>query len=153
MTSPMSGRAKSGLFDCLLDLHPRRVIGWTISNRMKKDLAISALNMAIALGRPRTGCIHHTDTSSQYCLHNYQKILCNHGLVVVMRGKGNRDDNSTVESFFKSLKAELVWHRSCRTRRYVRVDLFAYINGLYNPRRRHSACSWKSPVAFERKPA
>ena len=137
----------------ILDLHSRRVIGWAISNRMKKDLAIRALNMAIALRKPPRGCIHHTDRGSQYCSHDYQKILRNHGLVASMSGKGNCYDNAAVESFFKSLKAELVWRRNWQTRRDVEVAIFEYINGFYNPRRRHSALGWKSPVAFERKAA
>ena len=70
-----------------------------------------------------------------------------------MSGKNNCYDNSAVESFFKSLKAELVWRRNWQTRREVEVALFGYINGFYNPRRRHSAISWKSPVAFEQKAA
>jgi len=137
----------------ILDLHSRRVIGWAISNRMKKDLAIRALNMAIALRRPPKGCIHHTDRGSQYCSHDYQKILRNQGLKASMSGKGNCYDNAAVESFFKSLKAEMVWRRNWQTRREVEVAIFEYINGFYNPRRRHSALGWKSPVAFERKAA
>ena len=70
-----------------------------------------------------------------------------------MSGKGNCYDNSAVESFFKSLKAELVWRRDWQTRRQVEVTLFEYINGFDNPRRKHSALGWKSPVAFERKAA
>ena len=84
----------------ILDLHSRRVIGWAISNRMKKDLAIRALNMAIALRRPPRGCIHHTDRGSQYCSHDYQKILRKHGLTASMSGKGNCYDNAVVETFF-----------------------------------------------------
>jgi putative transposase len=137
----------------ILDLHSRRVIGWAISNRMKKDLAIRALNMAIALRRPPKGCIHHTDRGSQYCSHDYQKVLRKHGLTVSMSGKGNCYDNAAVGSFFKFFKAEMVWRRNWQTRREVEVALFEYINGFYNPRRRHSALGWKSPVAFERKAA
>jgi hypothetical protein len=70
-----------------------------------------------------------------------------------MSGKGNCYDNAAVESFFKSLKAEMIWRRNWQTRREVEVALFEYINGFYNPRRRHSALGWKSPVAFERKAA
>lgn len=137
----------------ILDLHSRRVIGWAISNRMKKDLAIRALNMAIALRRPPRGCIHHTDRGSQYCSHDYQKVLRKHGLKASMSGKGNCYDNAAVESFFKSLKAEMIWRRNWQTSREVEVAIFEYINGFYNPRRRHSALGWKSPVAFERKAA
>ena len=137
----------------IIDLFSRRVVGWAISNRMKQDLALRALNMAIALRGPPPGCIHHTDRGSQYCAHDYQKLLRKHGFKVSMSGKGNCYDNSAVESFFKSLKAELVWRRNWQTRREVEVALFEYINGFYNPRRKHSALGWKSPVAFEQRAA
>lgn len=137
----------------ILDLHSRRVIGWAVSNRMKRDLAIRALNMAIALRQPPKGCIHHTDRGSQYCSHDYQKLLRQHGFQVSMSGKGNCYDNSAVETFFKTIKAELIWRRSWQTRRDAELAIFQYINGFYNPRRRHSALGWKSPVAFERKVA
>jgi len=137
----------------ILDLHSRRVIGWAVSNRMKRDLAIQALKMAVALRQPPKGCIHHTDRGSQYCSHDYQKLLRQHGFRVSMSGKGNCYDNSAVEAFFKTIKAELIWRRSWETRRQAEIAIFEYINGFYNPRRRHSALGWKSPVAFERKVA
>jgi putative transposase len=137
----------------IIDLFSRRVVGWAISNRMKQDLALRALNMAIAIRRPPPSCIHHTDRGSQYCAHDYQKLLRKHGFQVSMSGKGNCYDNSAVESFFKSLKAELIWRRSWQTRREVEIALFEYINGFYNPRRKHSTLGWKSPVAFEKKAA
>ena len=87
----------------ILDLHSRRVIGWAVSNRMKRDLAIRALNMAIAFRSPPKGCIHHTDRGSQYCSHDYQKILRQHGFKVSMSGKGNCYDNAAVETFFKTI--------------------------------------------------
>lgn len=137
----------------IIDLYSRRVIGWAISNRIKQDLALRALNMAVALRRPPPGCIRHTDRGAQYCSHDYQKLLRKNGFKVSMSGKGNCYDNSAVESFFKSLKAELVWRRDWHTRRDVEIALFEYINGFYNPRRKHSALGWKSPVAFEQKAA
>lgn len=137
----------------IIDLFSRRVVGWAISNRMKQDLALRALSMAIAIRRPPPGCIHHTDRGSQYCAQDYQKMLRRHGFKVSMSGKGNCYDNSAVESFFKSLKAELVWRRNWQTRREVEIALFEYINGFYNPRRKHSALGWKSPVAFEQRAA
>ena len=136
-----------------LDLHSRRVIGWAVSNRMKRDLAIRALNMAVALRRPPKGCIHHTDRGSQYCSHDYQKILRQHGFQASMSGTGNCYDNAAVETFFKTIKAELLWQRSWRTRRDAEIAIFEYINGFYNPRRRHSALGWISPLAFEAKAA
>ncbi|OCX60538.1 integrase [Thioclava sp. SK-1] len=134
----------------IIDLYSRRVIGWAISNRMKQDLALRALDMATALRRPPPGCIHHTDRGAQYCAHEYQKRLRRHKLLPSMSGKGNFFDNSAVESFFKSLKAELIWRNAWQTRRDVEVAVFEYINGFYNPRRRHSALDGKSPVAFEK---
>lgn len=137
----------------ILDLHSRRVLGWAASNRMKRDLAIRALKMAIALRQPPRACIHHTDRGSQYCSHDYQKILRQYGFQVSMSGKGNCYDNSAVETFFKTIKAELIWRRPWQTRREAELAIFQYINGFYNPRRRYSTLGWKSPVAFERKVA
>ena len=87
----------------------------------------------------------------QPCSHDYQKILHHHGFKVSMSGKGNCYDNAEVETFFKTIRAELIWRRSRETRRQAEMAIFEYINGFYNPRRRHSALGWKSPVAFERK--
>ena len=131
-----------------------------------------AMNMAIALRRPPKGCIHHTDRGSQYCSHDYQKLMRQHGFKVSMSGKGNcyefkdglrsrSDDlgdhlkslNAAVETFFKTIKAEMLWQRSWKTRRDAEIAIFEYINGFYNPRRRHSALGWKSPLAFEAKAA
>ncbi|MEP0963368.1 MAG: IS3 family transposase [Roseobacter sp.] len=137
----------------ILDLHSRRVIGWAVSNRMKRDIAIRALKMAIAFRGPPKGCIHHTDRGSQYCSHDYQRVLRQHGFKVSMSGKGNCYDNAAVETFFKTIKAELIWRHPWETRRKAEMAIFEYINGFYNPRRRHSALGWKSPVAFERKVA
>ena len=137
----------------IIDLYSRRVVGWAVSNRMKKDLAIRALKMAINLRQPPKGCIHHTDRGSQYCSHDYQKLLKRHGFKVSMSRKGNCWDNAVVETFFKTVKAELIWRQPWYTRRQCEMALFQYINGFYNPRRRHSALGFKSPVTFERKAA
>ena len=133
----------------VLDLYSRRVIGWAVSNRMKCDLAIRALDMAVALRRPPRGCIHHSDRGSQYCSHDYQKRLRQHGFKISMSGKGNCYDNAAMETFFKTIKAELIWRHSWQTRRATEIAIFKYINGFYNPRRKHSALGWKSPLAFE----
>jgi len=137
----------------ILDLYSRRVIGWAVSNRMKQDLAIRALDMTVALRQPPEGCIHHTDRGSQYCSNAYQKRLKKHGFKVSMSGKGNCDDNSMVETFLKSIKAELIWRNRWDTRRQAEGAIFQYINSFYNPRRRHSSLGSKSPLAFERKAA
>jgi len=108
----------------ILDLHSRRVIGWAVSNRMKRDLAIRALNTAIAFRTPPKGCFHHTDRGRQYCSQDNQNILRQHGFMVSMSGKGNcydavlRRENSLPDcflillTFFKTIKAELVWRHS-----------------------------------------
>lgn len=137
----------------ILDLHWRRVIGWAVSNRMKRGLAIRALKMAIALRSPPRGCIIHSDRGSQDCSHDYQKVLREHGLKASMSGKGNCCDNAAVETVFKTIKAELIWRRTWGTRRQAETAIFQYINGFDNPRRRHSALGGKSPLAFERQVA
>ena len=136
-----------------LDLHSRPVVGLAVSNRMKRGLAIRALEMAIALRKPPKVCIHHFDRGSQDCSHNYQKIMRQNGLKASKSGTGNCYDIAVVESFFETIKAELLWQQSCRTRRDAEMAIFEYINGFYKPRRRHSALGWKSPLAFERKVA
>lgn len=137
----------------VIDLYSRRVIGWAVSKRMKRDLAIRALDTAVALRQPPKGCIHHTDRGSRYCSGDYQKRLKQHGFWVSMSGKCNCYDNSMVETFFKSLKAELIWRQKWETRRQAEGAIFQYINGFYNPRRRHSSLGGKSPLAFERRAA
>ena len=137
----------------ILDLRSWRVIGWAVSDRMKRDLAIRALKMAIALRSPPRGCIFHSDRGSQYCSYDYQNFLREHGLRVSMSGKGNCYDNAVVETFYKTIKAELVWRRTWETRRLAETTIFQYINGFYNPRRRHSALGGKSPLAFKRQAA
>ncbi len=99
---------------------------------------------------PPRECIFHSDRGSQYCSHDYQKVLRQNGFEVSMSGKGNCYDNAAVETFFKTIKAELIWRRSWATRRQAEMAIFEYINGFYNPRRRQPASGGKSPLAFER---
>ncbi len=114
----------------VMDLYSRRIVDWAVSNRMKKDLAIRALDMAVALRRPPKGCIHHSDRGSQYCSHDYQKLLKKHGFKVSMSGKGNCYDNAVVETFFKTIKAEMIWRNIWHTRKQAHIALFKYINGF-----------------------
>ena len=109
--------------------------------------------VAMALRQPPRGCSHHTDRGSQCCSGGCQNRITKHGVAVSMRAKGNCYDNPKVETFFKTIKAELIWRHSWETRRQAEMAIFEYINGFYNPRRRHSTLGWKSPVAFERKVA
>jgi putative transposase len=137
----------------ILDLHSRRVVGWAVSDRMKKDLAIRALDMAVNLRKPPKGCIFHSDRGSQYAAYDYQKKLQKYELMPSMSGNGNCYDNASVETFFKSLKAELIWRQKWPTRRQAETAIFQYINGFYNTRRRHSYLGGISPLAFEAKVA
>ena len=114
----------------ILDLRSRRVVGWAVSDRMKKDLAIQALDMAVRLRNPSKGCIFHSDRGSKYCAYDYQKRLQKYGLTPSMSGKANCYDNASVETFFKTIKAELIWRQCCPTRRQAEAAIFGYSNDL-----------------------
>jgi putative transposase len=133
----------------VLDLFSRRIVGWAISDRMRKDLAMTALKRAIAMRRPEQSLIHHSDRGSQYCAGAYLKLLSDHGFTASMSGRGNCYDNSMVETVFKTIKAELIWRIVWRTRAQAESAIARYIDGFYNPRRRHSALGYKSPIQFE----
>ena len=133
----------------VIDLYSRKVIGWATSDRLKRDLALRALQMAIIRRRPPAGCVHHSDRGSQYCAYDYQKLLKTHGLVVSMSGKGNAYDNAACESFFKTIKAELIWRDQWFTRAQTHAAIANYIDEFYNSRRRHSAIGYLSPINFE----
>nr|WP_156470752.1 IS3 family transposase [Gluconobacter japonicus] len=134
----------------VLDLFSRRVIGWNLEVRMTAGLATTALQRAIALRQPPPGCIHHADRGSQYCSEAYRKPLSAHGFLVSMSRKGNCWDNAVTESFFKTLKAELLWRQAWMTRQDVEQAITSYINDFYNPQRLHSALQWKSLLDYER---
>lgn len=134
----------------VIDLFARRVVGWATSDRLHKELALSALRRAIAVRRPPAGLIHHADRGSQYCSIEYQAKLRRHGILISMSGKGNCFDNAMVETFFKTLKAELVWRTVFQSREEATKAIGRYIDGFYNPVRRHSALDFISPPQFER---
>jgi len=133
----------------VLDLFSRRIVGWAVSDRLKKDLALTALRRAISIRGPEPGLIHHSDRGSQYCSHDYQRLLKAHDMIASMSGRGNCYDNAMVETVFKTIKSELVWRTSFQTRREAEMAIGRYIDGFYNPMRRHSALGYKSPIAFE----
>jgi len=137
----------------VIDLYARRVVGWAVSDRLHKELALAALRRALVVRRPAAGLIHHSDRGSQYCSTEYQRELRQHGIVISMSGKGNCYDNAMVETFFKTLKSELVWRTAFQTRAEAHQALARYIDGFYNPIRRHSALGFASPVQFERRAA
>jgi putative transposase len=133
----------------VIDLFARRVVGWATSDRLHKELALSALRKALTLRRPAKGLIHHSDRGSQYCSNGYQAELRKHGVSISMSGKGNCYDNAAVETFFKTLKSELVWRTVFQTRGAATSAIGRYIDGFYNPLRRHSTLGYISPAQFE----
>ena len=133
----------------ILDLFPRRIVGWAMSERMTSDLTLAALKMALGRRQPGEDLIHHSDQGSQYTDGTYQALLKKHGFQISMNGVGTWYDNAPMESFFGTLKSELVHHRVYRTRDEARTDLFFYIEAFYNLRRRHSSLDYLSPEAYE----
>jgi len=135
----------------VIDLYSRKVIGWAMSDRMKAELACDALTMALwRRGFPK-GVLVHTDRGSQYCSDKYQELLDKHKLVCSMSGTGNCFDNACAESFFHTLKVELIHGERFDKRSDMRRAVFEYIELDYNRRRRHSANGMVSPEAFEAK--
>jgi putative transposase len=134
----------------VIDLFARRIIGWATGDRLHRDLALAALRKALVMRRPTPGLIHHSDRGSQYCSADYQADLRKHGILISMSGKGNCYDNAMVETFFKTLKSELVWRTIFATRLEATQAIGRYIGGFYNPVRRHSALDFTSPNQFEK---
>ena len=134
----------------VLDLYSRRIVGWAMSDRMTGDLTLAALRMALKRRQPGEGLMQHSDQGSQYTSAVYQAVLRAHGILVSMNGVGSWYDNAPVESFFGTLKTEWVHHQIYLTREQARTDVFHYIEGFYNRRRRHSALGYLSPEEFER---
>lgn len=138
----------------VIDLYARRIIGWELSDRLHAQLALSALNKAITMrgANPKANpdLTHHSDRGSQYCANAYQAKPGENGIAISMSGKGNAYDNAMVETFFKTLKTELIWRARFNTRQEATSAIARYIEGFCNPSRRHSALGYISPVQFER---
>ena len=135
----------------IIDLYSRRIVGWSMSERIDRKLALDALRMALAQRHPRRGLINHSDRASQYASADYQQQLARHGLCGSMSRRGDCWDNAVAESFFASLKLELVYRVQWRTRAEARTAIFEYLELFYNRRRRHSSLGYLSPVEFERR--
>ena len=133
----------------VIDLFSRRVVGWSMSSRMKARLVTDALRMAIWQRRPKPGLIVHSDRGSQYASKAYRRLLKKHGFVGSMSRKGDCWDNSVAESFFASLKKERVHWRSYQTRFEAQQDVLDYITMFYNSRRLHSCLGYVSPSEYE----
>jgi transposase InsO family protein len=133
----------------LLDLYSRRVVGWAMSAGQSPTVVIEAWLMACRQRRPPAGLLHHSDQGKQYTASLYQTLLNNRGVIVSLSRKGNCYDNAPVESFFSTLKNELVRHRQFQDRTEARQAIFEYIEGFYNRTRLHQALGYRSPEEFE----
>jgi transposase InsO family protein len=134
----------------VLDLFSRKVVGWAMDTSMTTTLVTQALRMALHSRRPPPQLVHHSDRGGQYASHAYQALLRTNAVTVSMSRPGHVYDNAVMESFFASLKTELVHQRHFRTFQEAKSHLFAYIEGFYNRRRRHSSLGYLSPDDFER---
>jgi transposase InsO family protein len=137
----------------VLDLFSRKIVGWAMRDHMRTELPLAALTMAIQRQRPDPGLIHHSDRGSQYASGDYQNALAKAGITSSMSRKGNCWDNAPMESFFHTLKTELVYHRTYATKEEAKRDLFHYVEAYYNRQRIHSAIGYLTPQQMELKAA
>jgi putative transposase len=135
----------------VLDLFSRRVVGWSLSERLERRLALDALGMALKGRQPSRAMLHHSDRGSQYASQEYQQLLAEHGILSSMSRVGNCWDNAVAESFFATLKIELVYQTQWRTHQEARSALFEYLELFYNRQRRHSTLGYLSPNEFEQR--
>ncbi|MEC2224877.1 IS3 family transposase [Weizmannia sp. CD-2023] len=135
----------------VMDLFSRKIVGWHMGGRMKKELPIQALNMAITSRQPGEGLIHHSDRGSQYCSKEYTDILKANGIQISMSRKGDPYDNACIESFHATIKKDLIHRRRFETRAAAMRTINYYISSFYNERRKHSTLGYVSPNQFERK--
>lgn len=133
----------------LLDLYSRKVIGWSMSDRNNKQLVLNALNMAIARRQPQSEILHHTDRGSIYGSDEYRSKLIAHGLVPSMSRKGDCYDNAVAESFFSTLKNELIFTQRFMSREHAKLEVFKFIEIFYNRQRLHQALNYITPEAME----
>ena len=147
-TCVLTGQGWLYLF-AILDVHTRRVLGWSMHAHLDASQAIGALKMALARRRPKPGLIVHSDRGAQFASAAYRQVLAEHGLLASMSRKGNCYDNAYIESFWSSLKYETVYHRKFATRAEARIALFDYIESFYNRTRLHSSLGYMSPINFE----
>lgn len=137
----------------ILDMHTRKIVGWSMRDSLHTRITLEALTMAIQRQRPAPGLVHHSDRGIQYAAEAYRSELAAAGITPSMSRKGDCRDNAPMESFFQTLKTERVHHRVYATREQARRDSFAYIEGFYNSHRLHSALGYISPAEMERNAA
>ena len=134
----------------VVDACSRRVCGWSMRDDLKADLVVDALGMATARHRPGPGLIHHSDRGGQYRSLAFGRTLRDSGILASMGSRGDAYDNAACESFMASIKTELVKRNTFKTRDEARLAVFSYIEGFYNPERRHSALGYLSPMEYEK---
>ena len=132
----------------IMDVQTRKIIGLSIKNQLTQDLTIDALMQAVKRNRPSKGLIHHSDRGRQYASYAYQELLKTYGIQSSMSRSGNCYDNAYIESFWGTLKKELVYGQKYQTRKEARLSIFLYIEAFYNRIRKHSALGYKSPEQY-----
>jgi len=133
----------------VMDLHTRKIVGWSMRDHLRAEGALAALQMAVQRQKPGPGLIQHSDRGVQYACGDYVAALEKAGITPSMSRRGNCLDNAPMESFFHTLKTELVHHRHYGTHDQARRDVFAYIEGFYNRKRLHSALGYRTPQEIE----
>jgi putative transposase len=133
----------------ILDLYSRKVVGWTLAERMTADLVCNALDAAVRIRKPKPGLIFHSDRGSQYASRAFRRRLWRYRMEQSMSRKGDCWDNAVAESFFATLKKELVRSRAFNTRETARAEIFEYIEAFYNRQRTHSFLNYETPERFE----
>ncbi|WP_286351995.1 IS3 family transposase [Geobacter sulfurreducens] len=133
----------------VIDLYSRTIVGWSMAERMTRQLVMAALTLAVKRRNPPRGVLHHSDRGAQYASEDYQVLLAKHGMICSMSRTGNCWDNAPVESFFGILKRELVFHSRYHSRAQARQSIFDYIERFYNRRRIHASLGYLTPSEFE----
>ena len=133
----------------VIDLCSRKIVGWSMAPHMEAELVNDALEMALARRRPKQGLLHHSDRGVQYACDDYQGLLAEHGITCSMSGKGDCWDNAVMESFWATLKTELVYQEPYASREQARASIFEYVEAFYNRKRLHSSLGYVSPEMFE----
>jgi putative transposase len=134
---------------CVMDLASRRIVGWSMRDRMKTELVTQALKSAYGLRRPGAGLLMHTDRGSQYASAAHRQLINDYNMVQSMSRRANCWDNAAMESFFKTLKVERVHRTRYETRAQAKLDIVDWIEGFYNRKRMHSSIGYKTPVGVE----
>ena len=133
----------------VMDLFSRNIVGWSMAERMTRQLVMDALTLATKRRNPPSGLLHHSDRGSQYASDDYQALLSKYGMICSMSRAGNCWDNAPAESFFSTLKRELVFHNSYQSRSQARQSIFDYIERFYNRRRIHGSLGYLTPSEYE----